>query len=217
MAENGWEFAAELESRLHEGLAALHSIASEIGAASVSLLLAKNRRSLRALYVWPKPAHEFTDALQLEGSLADTLLDVAGYVPECSPLAKYLNAKFPASGTSFLLSSWGTPRCHAIVAFGFTARSPPKTLLTIDIPPAVKLASVAAWSVYEVPRLHSELAIVNDRLAKRKLIERAKRRLQSEHGLDEQQAYEHLRKLSRQRRMRISDIAKDLLGVSHFP
>ncbi|HEV3332226.1 MAG TPA: ANTAR domain-containing protein [Bryobacteraceae bacterium] len=74
---------------------------------------------------------------------------------------------------------------------------------------------MAAWSVSEVLRLQAELALVNDRLGKRKLVERAKGMLQVERGLDEQQAYEHLRRLSRQRRVRMSEIARDLLGTSN--
>lgn len=85
------------------------------------------------------------------------------------------------------------------------------------MPRTVSLASVAAWSVYEVLRLRSELVVVNERLGTRKLIERAKGMLQAERGLDEQQAYAHLRRLSRQRRVRMSEIATDLLRGSHFP
>jgi hypothetical protein len=214
MAQQDWEFATELESRLHEGLPALHAIACEIGAASVSVWLVKNRRSIQVVHVWPNPGNPYTEVLQLEGALADALGDAAGYVPESSPIAQYLHSKFPAGGASFFLYSWGTERFHTVVAFGFTARSPPEPVRMSGIPSIVKLTAVATWSVYECCRLHSELAIVNERLGKSKLIERAKGQLQMEHGLSEQQAYEHLRRLSRQRRMRISDIAKDLLDTA---
>lgn len=217
MAQRGWEFATELESCLREGLPALHSIADEIGAESVSVFLVKDGRSIQNLYVWPESGKKNTDVLQLEGALGDALQGLSGYVPEYSPIARFLNKAFQPGGTAFLLFSWGTQRFHATIAFGFTAPSARETPLAGYIPRTVKLASVATWSVYEVFRLRSELAIVNERLGKRKLIERAKGVLQQEHGLDEQQAYEHLRRLSRQRRMRMSDIAKDLLGTSHPP
>jgi ANTAR domain len=216
MAQHGWEFATELEACLCEGLPALHSIASEMGAASVSVLLVKNGRSLQVLYAWPKPGNPYAD-LPLDGALADAFENTVGSVPECSPIARHLNMALQAGCGSYSLFSWGTQRCHAIVAFGFTGPSAAGALPAGHIPPAVKLTSVATWAVYEVFRLRSELAIVNERLGKRKLIERAKGLLQLEHGLDEQQAYEHLRRLSRQRRMRMSDIAKDLLGTSHLP
>lgn len=214
MAHHGWEFATELESRLREGLPALCSIAGEIGAQSVSVFLVKDGRSIQNLYVWPEPRKKYADARQLDRALGDALRDLAGYVPECSPIARFLNKAFQIDGASFLIFSWGTQRFNAAIAFGFTVPSAPDALFAGDIPPTVKLASVATGSVYETLRLHSELAIVNERLGKRKLIERAKGLLQVEHGLDEQQAYEHLRRLSRQRRIRMSDIAKDLLGTS---
>jgi len=213
MAHHGWEFATALESRLREGLPALCLIAGEIGAKSVSVFRVKDGRSIQNLYVWPEPAKKYADALQLDRALGDVLRDSAGYVPGCSPIAKFLNTAFQIDGTSFLIFSWGTQHYNAAIAFGFTVPSAPEVLLGGDIPTTVKLASVATWSVYETLRLHSELAIVNERLGKRKLIERAKGLLHVEHGLDEQQAYEHLRRLSRQRRMRMSDIAKDLLGT----
>jgi hypothetical protein len=217
MSQYGWEFATELEARLQEGLPALHSIAGEIGAASVSVLLVKNGRSIQVLYVWPKPGDQCAHVPRMESALPGGLRDLAGYVPDHSPIARYLNKMFPAEGGSYLLFPWGTQRFHAIVAFGFTGGSPPEPRLASEIPPAVKLTSVATWSVFEVFRLHSELAVVNERLGQRKLIERAKGLLQLEHGLDERQAYEHLKKLSRQRRMRMSDIARNLLGTSQSP
>ena len=106
---------------------------------------------------------------------------------------------------------------NTAIAFGFARSSTPEGVATGEMARAASLASVAVWSVYEVFRLHCEIAIVNDRLGARKLIEQAKGMLQTERGLDEQQAYAHLRRLSRQRRMRMSEIATDLLATWRFP
>ena len=73
------------------------------------------------------------------------------------------------------------------------------------------LAALAAWSVEEVRRLRAELSSANCAFAGRKLVERAKLTLQSECGLNEQQAYEYLRRMSRQRRIPMSRLAQDLL------
>ena len=217
MAHDGREFAAELESRLREALPALRSAADEMGARSVSVFLVKNGRSIQNIYVWPDAGKNSAGALQLEEGLGDALRNASGYAPESSPVARFLDTAFQPGGTSFHWFSWGTQRLHTTVAFGFTICPAPANPLVNNIPWVVKLASVASWSVYEAGRLSSELALVNDRLGKRKLVEQAKGLLQLEHGLDERQAYEHLRRLSRQRRKRMSEVASDLLGTSHYP
>jgi hypothetical protein len=209
MAQPGPEFTTELELRLREGLPALRSVASEMGAKSVSVFLVKDGRTIRNLYAWPEPAEECVE-VPLESALGDSLRNFTGYAPEKSPIARFLGGAFQQRGTSFLLSSCGTQRRNTTIAFGFLG-----TPIQGDIPYTVRLAVVAAWSVSEVLRLEAELALVNDRLGKRKLVERAKGMLQVERGLDEQQAYEHLRRLSRQRRVRMSEIARDLLGTSN--
>jgi hypothetical protein len=216
MSRLGLQFCTELKFRLREGLSALQAVATDMGAKGVSVFLVKEGQTMRNLSMWPESSREGSE-VQLERALGDTLRNFAGYVSENSPIARFLRGAFQPGGTSFLLSSWGTDRLNAVVAFGFVASSTPAGLAGREMPRTVSLASVAAWSVYEVFRLHSELVIVNERLGTRKLIERAKGMLQVERGLDEQQAYAHLRRLSRQRRMRMSEIATDLLRGSHFP
>jgi hypothetical protein len=215
MAWHESQFSNELESRLREGLSALRPVASEIGAHSVSAFLVRDGRTIRNLYMWPKSRMERSE-VQLERAMGDVLRNFAGYASESSPIARFLKRSFQPEGTSFLLLSWGTDRLNAAIAFGFVSSSVPEGLAKSEMPRTASLASVAAWSVYEVFRLHSELVVVNDRLGTRKLVERAKGMLQAEHGLDEQQAYAHLRRLSRQRRMRMSEIATDLLATSRL-
>lgn len=216
MPRKGSQFSEELESRLREGLVALRAVACEMGAHGVSVFLVKDGRTIRNLSMWPESHREGAE-MQLDRALADSLGNAAGYAPENSPMARFLGREFPAGGTSFLLFPWGTDRLTAVIAFSFITSSTAAGHAASETPRAVSLATVAAWSVYEVFRLHSELAIVNERLGARKLIERAKGMLQVERGLDEQQAYAHLRKLSRQRRIRMSEVATDLLGRSQFP
>lgn len=216
MAWLGSQFSIELEARLREGLSTLRAIATGMGANSVSVLLVKDWRTMRSLYTWPESGTERAEA-PLERSLAAALQNFAGYVSENNPAARFLERAFQPGGASFLLFSRGTERLSSVIAFGFAVSSAPAGIEAGEMPCEVGLASVAAWSVYEVFRLHAELAVVNDRLGARKLIERAKGMLQAERGLDEQQAYAHLRKLSRQRRVRLSQVATDLLATWRFP
>ena len=171
---------------------------------------------MRNLYTWPESGVEQAE-VQLERALAGVLRDFTGYASENSPIAGFLKGTFQPGSTSFLYFSWGTDRLNGAIAFGFVSSSTPESLAASEIPSAAGLASVAVWSVYEVFRLHAELVVVNDRLGARKLIERAKGMLQAERGLDEQEAYAHLRRLSRKRRMRMSEIATDLLASSSSP
>jgi len=76
---------------------------------------------------------------------------------------------------------------------------------------------LAARSLKEVDRLRAELRAVNGRFAGRKLVERAKGVLQSQRGLDEPQAYEHLRRMSRQRRLPMAKLAEEILGAARSP
>jgi ANTAR domain-containing protein len=216
MAQRRSGLAAELQLRLKDELHALQSAAEEIGASSVSVFLIKEGRTLQRLYSWPESDHAHAEML-LDPAVGQALLDGQGYVPESSRVAQFLNRIFQAGGTSFLLSSCGEQRHQVTISFGL--HSPPRLACPCapHVPRTARLAAVATWSLYEVARLHSELSVVNERLGQRKLVERAKGMLQAKHGLDEQQAYEHLRKLSRQRRVRMAEIAKHLLGTVHFP
>jgi hypothetical protein len=216
MDRQGSQFSNELEFRLREGLSVLRAVASGIGAKGFSVFLLKDWQTIRNLSMWPESSREGAE-VQLEPGLADTLGNFVGYASENTPIAKFLKGAFQPAGASFRLFSFGRDRLKAIIAFGFVESPTPLGFTGSEMSHSVSLASVAVWSVYEVFRLHSELVVVNERLGTRKLIERAKGMLQAERGLDEQQAYAHLRRLSRQRRMRMSEIASDLLRTSRFP
>jgi response regulator NasT len=59
--------------------------------------------------------------------------------------------------------------------------------------------------------LRNELAQARERLAARKRIERAKGILMREHGLDEEAAYAHLRRLAMSRKLRLVEIADRII------
>jgi AmiR/NasT family two-component response regulator len=100
-----------------------------------------------------------------------------------------------------------------IVVFGFAGLEPPHSSVPPQMVENINLAAQAAWSAKEIARLRAELRAVNCQFAGRKLVERAKGIIQTRHGMNEQQAYEYLRKLSRQRRIAMAKLAEDLVAA----
>lgn len=82
---------------------------------------------------------------------------------------------------------------------------------------AIVAAAVARFE--ELQGLRTQLAVAEQRLAERKLIDRAKGLLMKSRGLDEQSAYDALRKMAMDRKLRLADVAQrvvdaaDLLGA----
>jgi AmiR/NasT family two-component response regulator len=99
-----------------------------------------------------------------------------------------------------------------MIVFGFAQSDPPFSSVPAHILESVNLAAMAAWSAKEIARLRAELRAMNCQFAGRKMVERAKGILQTQHGMNEQQAYEYLRRMSRQRRVAMSKLAQDLVG-----
>ena len=66
-------------------------------------------------------------------------------------------------------------------------------------------------SLLENARLKAELQRANERLAGRKNIERAKGIIQNRHGWTEEEAYLHLRRLSRKTRKPMGEIARSFI------
>jgi len=113
-----------------------------------------------------------------------------------------------------LLFSRPIKKCVVVIAFGFAEENPPHASVPQAAAERLDLAAFATWSSRQLERLHTELNVVNQKLAGRKLVERAKALLQAEFQMDEPQAYEHLRKKSRQRRITIAKVAEELLRRS---
>jgi hypothetical protein len=122
-------------------------------------------------------------------------------LPAQSAPACFLKSAVAPAANSFFLCPASIQAAQArkvAIVFGFEARE-------------LNLAVLAAWSVEEVRRLRAELSAVNRAFAGRKLVERAKLTLQSERGMNEREAYEYLRRMSRQRRIPMSTLAWNLL------
>jgi hypothetical protein len=141
-----------------------------------------------------------------------------GEGPVCpdSGIARFLTAEIAPASNSFLLFPWRAQPGPVTIAFGFEAQEP-ACVIPEHVADSLNLAALAAWSLKEVSRLRAELRAVNQSFADRKTVERAKGILQTARGMSEEQAYEYLRRMSRQRRVTISRLAEDLLGAARWP
>jgi hypothetical protein len=139
-----------------------------------------------------------------------------GPVPANSAAARFLTSAVLPTANSFLLFPWQARPSGVTIVFGFEAQEPAHSV-PAHVRDSLNPAALAAWSLKELSRLRAELRTANHRFAGRKLVERAKGILQSERDMSEQQAYEYLRRMSRQRRITISKLAEDLLGAARWP
>ncbi|HLH42542.1 MAG TPA: ANTAR domain-containing protein [Bryobacteraceae bacterium] len=143
------------------------------------------------------------------------LMGRSGPIEAGDPIARLLAPAAKGRANSFLIFPWRGPGRTITIAFGFAESKPPFASLPSHVLESLNLAALAAWSAKEIARLRAELRSVNGQFAGRKMVERAKGILQSQHGMNEQQAYEYLRRMSRQRRVAMSKLAQDLVGAAH--
>ena len=78
------------------------------------------------------------------------------------------------------------------------------------------IVEVACARFEEYQKLKIELAEANLKLSERKLIERAKGLLMKQRGLDEEQAFQALRRLAMDRKQRLGDIAQQVLDAAEL-
>lgn len=73
-------------------------------------------------------------------------------------------------------------------------------------------AAIARFTEYRA--LRSELDAANLKLSERKLVERAKGMLMKQRGLDEEQAYALMRKLAMDRKIRLAELAEQVVEAA---
>ncbi len=78
------------------------------------------------------------------------------------------------------------------------------------------IVDVAVARFEDFQALRTQLAQANLKLSERKLIERAKGMLMKARGLDEEAAYELLRKFAMDRKLKIADVAQQLLDSAEL-
>jgi hypothetical protein len=182
-----------------QGLEGLWRIAVDLGANTVAVLVFE-AASLEIAYCRTQEGEVLRAPSRIPcGSQMGIALD-SGPAPlnAGSAAARFLTSTVaPPANSFFVYPSRIRPR-RAAILFGFADD--------------VNLAALAAWSVEEVRRLRAELGSANRAFAGRKLVERAKLTLQSERGMNERDAYEYLRRMSRQQRIPMSRFAQDMLA-----
>ena len=180
------------------------------------------------------------DDSQKDVSLLKEGLKVAGYdVVEVSTSAVALLDRVAALRPDVIIIDTDSPTRDTLEQLSFvSARQPrPIVLFTEDrdnatIQAALK-AGVSAYVVagmrpdrlqpildvavarFEQDRaLRDELKSVQDRLAERKLVERAKGILMKQKGVDEDEAFRLMRKLAMDRNRRLLDVAQQIIDVA---
>ncbi len=202
---------------LEPGLAGLARAAAALGANVLALLVLEST-ALEVVYRWTETGEVLPPRAPIPCGLDMCLAldNNPGPVSAKSAVADFLRSAVAPAANSFFLFPWRRLPRGVTIVFGFDAREPADAApahVTDSLHPAL----LAVWSLKELARLHAELRAANYRFTGRKFVERAKGTLQSQHGMSEQQAYEYLRRGSRQRRVTISKFAEDLLGAARWP
>src|SRR2546422_488227 len=78
------------------------------------------------------------------------------------------------------------------------------------------IVEVAVARFGEYQRLREELADANQKLEERKLVERAKGILMKARGMDEDEAFQALRRMAMDRGKRLGEIAQQLIDMADF-
>ena len=86
----------------------------------------------------------------------------------------------------------------------------------LDIGRVNSIVEVACARFEEFQRLKTELAEANLKLSERKLVERAKGLLMQSRGMSEDDAYHALRKLAMSKKLRLGDVAQQLIDSAEL-
>jgi hypothetical protein len=209
---NAADLISMLERALEDASSALPRAAVELGAEAVAVLFCAGSQ-VEVTYSWsnlPDGASKKELSTIGPGSF-DELKTTAGPVQAKSPLAQMLQDLISRQSQSFLLFPWRMQQRVVTVVFCFATAEPRFNRAPEVIVEKLRLIGLATWSVREIAGLRSQLKTVTGRLAGRKLVERAKGVLQMEQGISEAGAYEHLRRLSRKRRITLAALAEEML------
>ena len=129
-----------------------------------------------------------------------------------SPLAALLRDSISQCSQSFLLFPWqGAPKALTGV-IGFREQEPPVGQVPEPVVENLRLLGWTDWSAREIVRLRGELKTASERLAGRKLVERAKSALQADLSINEDSAYQYLRSLSRRRRITLAALSAEIVS-----
>jgi hypothetical protein len=158
-------------------------------------------------------------AAELGAEFAAVLFNpgTSGAVAQHEIVHRWFGAGHPAPRESrepspaAFIHRWTTnPRAVAIT-LDFPGRPPVLNALPNSVAMSLDAVALTFWSAQEIGKLRVELRVANQRLASRKLVERAKGVLQLEQGLSEESAYAYLRGQSRHRRITLARLAEEVV------
>jgi len=178
-----------------------------------------------------KPIGTLRDALACAGYTVIAEVDGAAAllraVEEQRPDVVIIDTESPSRDTLEQLAVMGHAAPRPVVMFA-DQREPQAirdavgagvTAYVVDEVSADKLApiiEVALARFEEEARLRKRLADVEQRLAERKLIDRAKGLLMDKRGLSETEAYELLRRQAMRQGERIAEVARQLIAIAEL-
>jgi hypothetical protein len=204
----------EHEQALASASSGLNRAATGLGAEVIALLETAGSQ-VQVTTLWSSARDHTTPQRFIElrrlpdeaiGACAATLLSAG------SPLAALLRDSISRCSQSFLLFPWqGEPKALTGV-IGFRELEPPVGHLPEPVAENLRLLGWTDWSAREIVRLRGELRTVNERLAGRKLVERAKSTLQADLSINEDSAYQYLRSLSRRRRITLAALSAEIVS-----
>ena len=96
------------------------------------------------------------------------------------------------------------------------SRDEPRPIVMLDAARVKSIVEVAVARFGEYQRLREELAEANLKLEERKLVERAKGILMKARGMDEDEAFQALRRMAMDRGKRLGEIAQQLIDMADF-
>jgi hypothetical protein len=191
----------------------LHRAATGLGAEVIALLRIAGSQ-VEVAYFWGGSRNEGPERRLVlwEPGLSKAAVVTSVTTEAGSSLAALLSDSISRDSQSFLLFPWDEDFGVRTGVVGFRESEPPVREVPDAVLESLKLLGWADWSVREIARLRGELRTVSERLAGRKLVERAKSALQAEQSISEEQAYEYLRSLSRRRRITLAQLSAEILG-----
>lgn len=188
----------------------LDSAAEDLGAIAAAVLLTEGSHT-ELTHFWNRMGAGEPRRFDGQRSFPKALESWSRPIDARSPLAQGLRDWITPDARSFLPFHSSVQGRVVTIVFAFSEPVVPHHNLPGVVAERLNLIGIATWSVREIARLKANLQIVNSRLARRKVVERAKGVLQTEKGLSEEQAYEHLRRASRRRRMPLTELAEEVL------
>ena len=204
----------EHEQALASASSGLNRAATGLGA-EVIVLLETSGTQVEVTSLWSSsreyaPKRRFIELPRLPGGAIGAR--AVTRLSANSPLAELLKDAISQRSQSFLLFPWqGAPKALTGV-IGFREPEPPVGQVPEPLVENLRLLGWTDWSAREIVRLRGELKTVNERLAARKLVERAKSTLQADLSITEESAYQYLRSLSRRRRITLAALSAEIVG-----